>query len=80
MKNRLPNPVMYAPKGNKKEDDEIQLDFSPCINCGAGIYMGYYGRYGNGGTCSKSCEAKQAQKPLDFGEPHASLPKKCDIP
>jgi len=34
----------------------------PCINCGK-PYQLPYGRWGDGGTCSKKCEAIQEAKP-----------------
>jgi hypothetical protein len=68
-KERAPNPVMYSPKESRRTTDSPQLYFSPCINCGAIINEGYYGRYQNGGTCSKNCDSQQSQKPLNFGEP-----------
>jgi len=69
-KNRF-NPVIpdYTPRVEKEKPKEVTLIFNPCINCGKVIVQGYYGRYGDGGTCSKACETIQAQKPKDFGEP-----------
>ena len=65
------NPVIpdYTPRSDREKTKEVTLLFSDCINCGKVITQGYYGRYRNGGTCSKKCEGEQAQKPLDFGEP-----------
>lgn len=37
--------------------------FAPCCNCGKAITDGYYGRYGDGGVCSKTCNTAQAAKP-----------------
>lgn len=68
-RNNVKGPVPdYTPR-KKVETQEIVLQFQPCINCGKKIVEGYYGRYGDGGTCSKACETVQSQKPLDFGEP-----------
>ena len=46
----------------EQEKNKIRLD--PCIVCGNMPKEGYYGRYGDGGTCSKTCEAVQNKKPL----------------
>lgn len=36
----------------------------PCINCGKTITLGgYYGRHGEGGSCSRKCEREQEAKP-----------------
>ena len=64
------NPVIpnYTPRTERKET-EVTISFEPCCLCGIPIQQGYYGRYGNGGTCSKACETKMSAKPKDFGEP-----------
>lgn len=69
-KNRF-NPVVpdYTPRAEKEKPKEITLIFEPCCLCGSPIKQGYYGRYGNGGTCSKKCEGEMELKPKDFGEP-----------
>lgn len=62
---RLRNPVIdYTPKGQKKEE-EPTLAFKPCISCGAAILRGYYGRWENGGTCSKKCEQAYEGEPRE---------------
>lgn len=68
---RISNPVIdYTPKRKGEGGEkEVTLQFTPCIHCGKAIMEGYYGRFGNGGVCSKTCNTAQAQKPLDFGEP-----------
>lgn len=48
---RLSNPVLPSPQ---KKDDAIKLD--PCCECGKPITDGYYGRYAEGGVCSKACD------------------------
>lgn len=70
MQKRLSNPVIpnYQPKSERKVE-EPTLTFEPCCLCGNPIKQGYYGRYGNGGTCSKACEKVMELKPKDFGEP-----------
>ena len=59
----------FTPKADRQAEKAVTLLFSNCITCGGIIHYGYYGRYGDSGTCSKKCESEQAQKPLDFGEP-----------
>lgn len=44
----------YAPH-KKEEPKEVVLHFSPCCVCGKKITDGFYGRFGDGGVCSKSC-------------------------
>lgn len=46
---------------NKKE--EQQCVFKPCCVCNKPILEGYYGAWGDGGTCSKKCELVQETKP-----------------
>lgn len=66
--NTTPPAVDYSPK--KKEKQEVILDFSNCLHCDKVITEGYYGRFGNGGVCSKTCNTAQEAKPKDFGEQH----------
>lgn len=42
--------------------------FDPCIICKIVITEGYYGRWGNFGTCQKTCEVVQEGKPRLFGQ------------
>jgi hypothetical protein len=63
----IPSPIDYTPKGNKGTK-EVTLTFSPCLNCHKTILEGYYGRWGNGGVCSKTCNEAQMKKRLDEGE------------
>ena len=44
-----------------KEQETLRL--SPCCVCGKPITDGYFGRWGNGGACSKVCDAIQEAKP-----------------
>lgn len=55
----------YRPKAEREKDNEPQtLVFKPCCNCGKQITAGYYGRFGDGGVCSKKCNtAFEASKP-----------------
>ena len=59
------NPVIpdYRPKTERKGTQEISLEFKPCIVCGGPITTGYFGRWGNTGTCNKKCEKEQEDKP-----------------
>lgn len=75
------NPVIpdYTPRSEKKKEEVVSLSFNPCCHCGKAIVQGYYGRWGNAGTCSKTCEKEQEKKPrypeskLE-GEDHVSIP------
>lgn len=63
------NPVIpdYTPRGQKKaEVSESWLKpFKPCCICNGAISQGYYGRHGDGGTCSKKCElTKESNREL----------------
>jgi len=71
-KNRYnkPAPVQYQPA--KKKVEEVVLQFSPCCVCGKEILEGFYGRWGEGGVCSKHCNILKTQMPLNFGEPHGN--------
>lgn len=72
-KNRYNKPARtvpdFTPRG-KKEEVEIKLNFTPCLVCGKQITAGYYGRYNDGGVCSKKCDTIQDAKPRNFGEPN----------
>lgn len=74
------NPVIpdYTPRSEKKKVEEVVLIFNPCCNCGKKITDGYYGRWSDGGTCSKTCEKEQFAKPryLQKGDSdtNASIP------
>lgn len=57
-----PIPLDYTPKAKRKVE-EVNLDLKPCLNCGKPITDGYYGRYGGGGVCSKTCNTSQEAKP-----------------
>lgn len=67
-------PVDYRPKA-EREQDEVTLVFKPCCNCGKAVKAGFYGRFGEGGVCSKKCnEAYELTRPkmIDYqpGEHH----------
>lgn len=49
----LSNPV-FQPTEELPITCRIRLE--PCIECGKPIEDGYYGRYGDGGVCSKACD------------------------
>lgn len=58
---RLSNPVIdYRSKAEREK--EPTLLFSPCLNCNKDILDGYYGRWGQGGVCSKTCNEAQMNK------------------
>lgn len=46
----------YTPKAEKKKPEEIKLVFENCCVCNKQITDGYWGRYKDGGVCSKSCD------------------------
>lgn len=71
-KQRISNPVIpdYRPKSERTKGSEHSLSFSPCLTCRKKIEEGYYGRWQEGGTCSKTCELKQeelARQPISGG-------------
>jgi hypothetical protein len=57
------NPVIpdYTPKG-KVEDIEKRITLEPCVECGKPIEDGYYGRWKDGGVCSKTCNILHMKK------------------
>ena len=59
------NPVIpdYTPRSERKKVEEVKLDLKPCCNCGKTISDGYYGRFEDGGVCSKTCNTIQEAKP-----------------
>lgn len=61
----------------KKEQETLRL--SPCCVCGKPITDGYYGRWGNGGACSKTCDAIEEAKPKYERKDHelAVVPEAC---
>lgn len=65
MKNRYNNPKGvvpdFTPRTVKEKKEDI-LFFSDCCVCGGHIGYGYYGRWGDSGTCSRACEKAQQQK------------------
>lgn len=77
------NPVIpdYTPRSERNKKEEISLTFNPCINCGKKITEGYYGRWSDSGTCSKSCEMQQVKKeryPPPKGDDHVPVSKRED--
>lgn len=71
-KGKVHNPVLpvdYRPK-DKGTKEEVTLSFTPCLICKKQIKEGYYGRYGNGGVCSKTCSTVQEGKFKTLGEQH----------
>lgn len=51
------NPIIpdYTPHGQKKVEEET-LTLKPCCICSKVITTGYFGRWGDGGTCTAKCE------------------------
>jgi hypothetical protein len=39
----------------KAKETEAWVKCGPCVQCAKVIVDGYYGRFGNGGVCSKTC-------------------------
>jgi hypothetical protein len=76
------NPVIpdYTPRADRGKKEEVKLDLKPCCNCGKTISDGYYGRFGDGGVCSKTCNTIQEGKPKypAKGERNVTLPQTCD--
>lgn len=64
MSKRVPNPVIpdFTPKKRVVEENTIP-PLPPCLHCGNNITDGFYGRWGNGGVCSKNCNIEQTKKP-----------------
>lgn len=62
---KLFNPVVpdYTPKSERGKKEECHLVFNPCVHCGKKITEGYYGRWGDSGTCCKDHERLHALKP-----------------
>jgi len=66
MKNRF-NVVRPTPDYTPKKKEEAVIFFENCCVCGVIITVGYYGRFSEGGVCSKHCNTIREQLPL-FGE------------
>ena len=68
--NRYNKPIPdFTPKADRQAEKAVVLLFSNCCVCGEKIDYGFFGRWGDGGTCSRHCEVTQQAKPKDFGEP-----------
>lgn len=65
----------------EREQDEVTLVFKPCCNCGKQIKAGFYGRFGDGGVCSKTCNetfTKNRPSMIDYqGEYHEPQSNDC---
>lgn len=64
---------------------EVQEDYKAtivglCLICDKPVKGGFYGNWGNSGTCSKSCETIQEAKPKypEKGEGNAVIPQGSD--
>jgi hypothetical protein len=53
------NPVLPSPP---EKEGEVKLKIDPCCECRKPITDGYYGRYGDGGVCSKACDILHMKK------------------
>ncbi len=42
-----------------QQEEKNKVKLEPCLVCKKMPKDGYYGRHGDGGTCSKACEDKQ---------------------
>lgn len=69
-KNRHNTTPDYTPK-QERQEKEVTLYFTACLVCEKDIKTGYYGRFKDGGVCSKSCNAIQETRPKFDGEPIA---------
>lgn len=68
MKQRKPSPEMYTSKEERLK--EPTLVFKPCLVCQKAITDGYWGRWGDGGVCSKKCNEVMEIKPKENGIDH----------
>ncbi len=57
--------VDYTPRAKRAEADEVKLVFTSCCVCKKQIGEGYYGRWGDGGVCSKTCNEVMELKPKE---------------
>lgn len=64
MKQRKPAPAMYQPKAERTA--EIPLTFKPCCVCSSPITEGYWGRWGDGGVCKKTCNEIMESRPKEY--------------
>lgn len=67
---RVSNPVIpdYTPREERTKEAVIKLSFTPCLICNKQIKEGPYGRWFDGNTCCKTCEAVKENQPRNFGE------------
>lgn len=63
--NKVPD---YTPRVEKEKPKEVVLIFQACCVCNEPVNTGYYGRWGEGGTCSKKCETKREDMQLYMGD------------
>ena len=48
-----------------KEEKEPTITLGNCCVCNKVVTQGFYGRYANGGTCSKKCEIALTLKVIE---------------
>lgn len=49
----------------KQQEQSVRLE--PCVECGKPIVDGYFGRWGDGGVCSKTCDILHMQQRRPYG-------------
>jgi hypothetical protein len=76
-RNPVISPVDYTPRNQPKKEEK--LDFDPCLVCGKKIEDGYYARFGNSGTCSKTCMKVQDGIEKYPGHPLADFLKRFKL-
>jgi hypothetical protein len=47
----------------KQEPDERAVKKGNCLHCNKDVFGGWYGSFGEGGVCSKTCNEAQEKKP-----------------
>lgn len=51
----MKNSFKLAERQQQVKEVEGWVTLTPCLVCNKTIKDGYYGRFGNGGVCSKTC-------------------------
>jgi hypothetical protein len=60
-------------KSTQIKQSETGLSLTPCMVCGKRLVYGYYGRWGDSGTCSRKCESEQETRHETAGNAQTSL-------
>ena len=58
---RVANPVIPDYR-RKEEQRNPEPPLGNCVECGKPIFDGYFGRWGDGGVCSKTCDILHMRK------------------